>query len=46
MKNSLNSLLIKIASWITSMALLIAVQSVAHTCMFMTYQPDLPEELR
>ena len=46
MKNTVNRLFIKVVSWITSIAFIMAFRSVSHTCMFMTYQPDLPEELQ
>lgn len=38
-----------VAKWATmfaSLALLIAASSVQTTCLFMSYQPDLPDELK
>lgn len=29
-----------------SLALLLALHSVSNTCCFLSYQPDVPEELR
>jgi cyclic lactone autoinducer peptide len=38
-----------ITKWATlfaSLALLIATSSVQTTCLFMSYQPDVPDELK
>lgn len=34
------------SGWIASMAVLLAITSVQNTCLFMAYQPELPEELK
>lgn len=37
--------LIKLVSCITTLAILTATFNVNTTCLFMSYQPDIPEEL-
>lgn len=46
MKQYIEKVLINLGRLSASAALLIAVYSVNSTCMFMTYQPDVPEELK
>lgn len=46
MKSVVNRLQIKLGTWVSSIALLMAIKSTSNTCMFMTYQPDLPKELQ
>lgn len=46
MRQIIKKVMISLGQLSASVALLIAVYSVNSTCMFMTYQPDIPEELR
>lgn len=46
MRQIIKKVMISIGQLSASVALLIAVYSVNSTCMFMTYQPDIPEGLR
>lgn len=46
MKSIIKSNLIKCGRIFASLALFLAVYSVNSTCMFMTYQPDVPEKLK
>lgn len=39
-------LVMKCATLFASLALLIAAGSVQTTCLFMSYQPDMPDELK
>lgn len=39
-------LITKWATLFASLALLVAASSVQTTCLFMSYQPDVPEELK
>lgn len=45
MVRSIMRLVFKLSNFVASIALLLAVTSVSNTCCFMSYQPDLPEEL-
>lgn len=45
MKAKLNGILFKLSGVIASLALLIAISNVNSTCMFASYQPDIPDEL-
>lgn len=38
--------LFKLGRLVASLALLLATYSVNSTCLFMTYQPDIPEKLK
>lgn len=46
MKTCINNKLIQFGRLFASIALLLAVYSVNSTCVFMTYQPDVPEKLK
>lgn len=46
MKAKVLGLISKIAPVFASLALLVAVSNVNSTCLFMAYQPDVPEELK
>ncbi len=45
MKNKLVNIMRKFGACAASAALLLAVSSLTSTCLFMSYQPDVPEEL-
>ena len=45
MKVRIHSLFFKILSCTASLALMLAMNSVSNTCCFLSYQPDIPEEL-
>lgn len=46
MKTMVNHTMVKLGALLASAAMLLAVSSVGSTCVFMLYQPDVPEELR
>lgn len=46
MKTKIRGLLYKILSCTASLALIMAVNSVSNTCCFLSYQPDIPEDLQ
>lgn len=46
MKVKIQRLLCKILSCTASLALIMAMNSVSNTCCFLSYQPDIPEELK
>lgn len=46
MKSRIQQLLSKIPASLAALAILCAISNVNSTCMFLTYQPDVPEELR
>lgn len=46
MKTMVNHTMVKLGSLLASAAMFLAVSSVGSTCVFMLYQPDVPEELR
>ena len=46
MKATINRTLVKFSALLAGAAMLLAVSSVSSTCMFMLYQPDVPEELQ
>lgn len=46
MKTCIKNKLIQFGRLLASIALLLAVCSVNSTCVFMTYQPDIPEMLK
>lgn len=45
MKARVNNAMIKLGALLASAAMFLAISSVSSTCMFMIYQPDVPEEL-
>lgn len=45
MKTMVNQTMVKLGTLLASAAMLLAISSVGSTCMFMFYQPDVPEEL-
>lgn len=46
MKVRINNLLLKLAASVANLALLCAVTNANSTCLFLSYQPDVPEELQ
>lgn len=46
MKTMVNQAMVKLGTLLASVAMFLAVSSVGSTCVFMLYQPDVPEELR
>lgn len=46
MKEKIRGLLYKILNYTASLALIMAMNSVTNTCCFLSYQPDVPEELQ
>lgn len=46
MKTMVNHAVVKLGTLLASAAMLLAILSVGSTCVFMLYQPDVPEELR
>lgn len=46
MKINIQTSLIRFGHVVASIALLLAIHSVNSTCMFMTYQPDIPQRLK
>ncbi len=45
MSKKSRNLIQKIMSCAASLALMLAINSVSNTCCFLSYQPDIPEEL-
>lgn len=45
MKTMVNHTMVKLGALLASAAMFLAVSSVGSTCVFMLYQPDVPEEL-
>ncbi len=45
MKMRLFNLISKLAACVAALAVLCATSNVSATCIFMTYQPDIPSEL-
>lgn len=46
MKSRIQQLLSRIPASLAALATLCAISNVSSTCMFLTYQPDVPEELK
>ena len=46
MRTRIHRLLSKVPASLAALAVLCAVSNVSSTCMFLTYQPDVPEELK
>lgn len=46
MKAMFNLTMVKLGTLLASAAMLLAISSVSSTCLFMLYQPDVPEELK
>lgn len=46
MKAMVNSVMVKLGTLLASTAMLFAATSMCSTCVFMLYQPDVPEELQ
>lgn len=46
MKSTLTSIILKISGLIASLAMVVAVGNVNSTCLFVSYQPDIPDELK
>lgn len=45
MKTMVNQTMVKLVALLASIAMFMAISSVGSTCVFMLYQPDMPEEL-
>lgn len=46
MKTMVNKSMVKLGTLLASAAMFLAVSSVGNTCVFMLYQPDVPDELQ
>lgn len=46
MKTKINKLISMCAALAASLALMIAATGAGNTCVFLTYQPDVPDELK
>lgn len=46
MVRRIKTMLIHLSRLTASLAFILALYSVNQTCLFMMYQPDVPEELR
>lgn len=46
MKEKVRNVVFKCATLMASLAMVVAVGSVGSTCVILTHQPDLPEELK
>lgn len=45
MKTMVSQTMVKLGALLASAAMFLAISSVSSTCLFMLYQPDVPEEL-
>ena len=45
MKAKIKNVLMKLAGSVAALAMVCAVSNLSSTCFFLTYQPDVPEEL-
>ena len=45
MKAKIMNGLMKLAGSVATLAMVCAVSNLSSTCLFLTYQPDVPEEL-
>lgn len=45
MKAKIMNGLVKLAGSVAALAMVCAVSNLSSTCLFLTYQPDVPEEL-
>ncbi len=45
MKAKIMSMVLKLATPLAALAILVAVGNAGNTCLFMAYQPDMPTEL-
>lgn len=46
MKTMVNQAMVKLGALLASAAMFLAISSISSTCLFMLYQPDVPEELQ
>lgn len=46
MKHKVMNIVAKVASFAATMVLMVAVANVNSTCLFWSYQPDVPECMR
>lgn len=46
MKTMVSQTMIKLGALLASAAMFLAISSANSTCVFMLYQPDVPEELQ
>lgn len=45
MKAKITNMIMKLAGSVAALAMVCAVANVNSTCLFLLYQPDVPEEL-
>lgn len=46
MKEKVRNIVFKCATLMASLAMVVAIGSAGATCVFLSHQPDLPDELR
>ncbi len=46
MRAKFNKIIFKLSGFVAGLAVLFAISNVNSTCMFASYQPDVPEELK
>ncbi len=46
MKAKFSKIIFKLSGLVAGLAVLLAISNVNSTCMFASYQPDVPEELK
>lgn len=46
MKTNLKKMVTCLSTFAASVAMFIAVQSMSSTCLFLAYQPEIPNELQ
>ena len=46
MMTKIHSMIIKSAALMAGLAIMLATFNVNNTCLFLSYQPDVPEELK
>lgn len=45
MKTKIMNLVMKLATPLAALAMMVAMSNAGNTCLFMAYQPDMPDEL-
>lgn len=46
MKARIKSMILKLSGMVAGLAMLVAIGNANSTCLFVSYQPDVPEELK
>lgn len=46
MKAKINSIILKLSGMVAGLAMLVAIWNANSTCLFVSYQPDVPDELK